>query len=410
MLADTSVAVSSVMASTAIVSRDDGGDRVLPRDRRRGRRAQVGDVDGRRGRARVLEQVEQVEGAVGGALGEEPRRRRRGHRRLGMAAVAAAPRHRPVDDDRRARLDDGRERRRAGESGLERTLPARMDLQRHRRRGAVVALIPHDDWHGRRRRVGDRDGRAEEAVRRTFREVADAGAERMAAALELGEAGGAVAVGIGCGIGRERRIEAEERFPVARQAVGVGIEVAHEDVAATGRRVFDRVDDVSAVRAEVAGEWQRAPVARRDDLVEGRDGVCDADLAEDHRALGVLAVRVAPPVPRRDADAGEVPDDAAERAVVDPVPRVEAGRDRDDARDGAHVHEHARPVGGHADRRRRRADGDRNRRVGWVLDRNARGDRRHRHPPRGAGQAIDHERPLAGRRGALTGRPYRARC
>ena len=58
-------------------------------------------------------------------------------------------------------------------------------------------------------------------------------APRVAAALELREVGGAVAVGIGSRIGGDRRIQSEPRLPRARHAVAVGIAVEDVEVGQT---------------------------------------------------------------------------------------------------------------------------------------------------------------------------------
>ena len=79
---------------------------------RRARRQEEADRGGGRGRLRVLQQVEQVELEDGRALGEEPRRRRRGRRGLDVRPEdrpgRRAPRHRPLDADEAVALDGRR--------------------------------------------------------------------------------------------------------------------------------------------------------------------------------------------------------------------------------------------------------------------------------------------------------------
>ena len=73
--------------------------------------------------SRVLQQVEQVEGAVRRALGEIPRRRRTADGPFGVAAVAgadaAAPGERPLDGQPLLRFHQRRERLIGQREGLE---------------------------------------------------------------------------------------------------------------------------------------------------------------------------------------------------------------------------------------------------------------------------------------------------
>ena len=153
MRAETSVAARPGTASTGMVRRDSARDRVRQRDRGGRRRAEVGHAHVRRRRGRILQQVEQLEGAVRRALGEEPGRRRGRGRGLGVAAVAAAPGHDAVGDERLVGLDDRGERGREEAVRGEAARLARRDREGARPAAAVVAEEARH--HGRRGRCPD---------------------------------------------------------------------------------------------------------------------------------------------------------------------------------------------------------------------------------------------------------------
>ena len=240
-----------------------GGDRVRQRDRGGRRRAEVGHAHVRRRRGRVLQQVEQLEGAVRRALGEEPGRRRGRGRGLGVAAVAAAPGHDAVGDERLVRLDDRGERGREAAVRGEAARLARRDREGARPAAAVLAEEPRH--HGRRRRCPGWRCRPGSGRRRCWR-------------LRRGSACGRPSGGCRAGTPRDCwRRRRRDRPPHRRHGGFSPNSVSHalampspsaiaiEDVEVGetvdvvsnhGRRLEE---DVAAVRAQVAGEGERRP-------------------------------------------------------------------------------------------------------------------------------------------------------
>ncbi len=148
--------------------------------RRRGRGQQVPHLEHRGRVARVLHQVEQLEPAVRGALGQEPRRPRLRDARLGVAPVAGGiPGHRPVGEDRLVGRDYGRE---LGVREPQRLRVERHPLvppERHRRRhlrDRRRLLEAHRGGRRRARRIQQRHLRVEEGAGRALGEVAREGA------------------------------------------------------------------------------------------------------------------------------------------------------------------------------------------------------------------------------------------
>ena len=233
MRAETSVAARPGRRRPAMVRRDSAAtvyDTVIGGGRRR---AEVGHLHVRCRRRRILQQVEQLEGAVRRALGEEPGRRRGRGRGLGVAAVAAAPGHDAVGDERLVGLDDRGERGREAAVRVDAARLARRDREgcqtrRGRcRRGSASPRSPPScsDW---RCRPGS--GR-----RRCWR-------------LRRGSAHGSPSGGCRAGTPRDwwrrrrrnrpphrRRWtnQSEPRLPRARHAVAVGVAIEDVEVGQT---------------------------------------------------------------------------------------------------------------------------------------------------------------------------------
>ena len=264
-------------------------DHVRADDRRQRRRAQVGDLDRRGHRAGVLDQVEQVEAAVRGALGQEPRGGRAGqHAALRMAAVAAdAPRHRAIRDHLDVRFDERRERRarhRGQVVHVDRQPAERQHRARIRHDGAIVLLVAGQHVGGNRRGVGQGDARIEERPGRALGEIRDHEAARVRPLRQLLEVGAAVPVRIAAGAvdaGAGVRIEAVARLPVVRQRVVVGVARVHAGRVRRGgggvvrqhgvegrRRHHGRVDQR---RAHTGGDRRGDRHRRRPEAGDGRE-------------------------------------------------------------------------------------------------------------------------------------------
>ena len=136
----------------------------------------------RRRGVRVLDQVEEVEVRVRGALGEVPGRRRRRQARLGVAAVAGASPRSSCGRRRRAvRFDDRRELGglEAGTSlasSVARAVAASGSRRLHD--GAVERQEPEQDDGRRVADVGEREPAVERRDGRALGEVAAVGAGR----------------------------------------------------------------------------------------------------------------------------------------------------------------------------------------------------------------------------------------
>ena len=188
------------------------------------------DADARRrGQARVLDQVEQVEEPVRRSLGQIPPQGRRGHAAFGVGAAARRliPAHGPIDDDVGVRLDDRRDvgrsqpRQRLEVDGAARARRHDDDV----RHGHAVLREEAEQHAGRHHAgVGQGDAGREERPGRALREiprVEPAGMRPIQAFLGVGAA---VAVPVLRGVAGIGRRQAELRLPVVGDAVAILID------------------------------------------------------------------------------------------------------------------------------------------------------------------------------------------
>ena len=124
-------------------------------------------------------------------------------RGLGVAAVAAAPGHGPVDHQRLVGLDDRRERGCPPPVDVDDLALAGPDVDHLGPRLPVVALVAQHHGGADGPGIGQGDARLEEGVGGAFGEIPRLRAGGMAAALELGKRGETVGVRIASRVARD---------------------------------------------------------------------------------------------------------------------------------------------------------------------------------------------------------------